>query len=143
MERHKRVSVSGFLTRDGRALIVRRSHVEEQLPGYFELPGGKVEFGDDPARTIEREFLEETGLTAKAIGPYHVLSYVHPANTHRFDIIYLMKSDDTSPVVLSDEHDEHAWVTATKLDEPIASGRILMTEEMHAIITAGFSEPNR
>ena len=136
----RRVSVTGALIRDGLVLIVRRSEREEFLAGYYELPGGQVEFGDDPARSIEREFLEETGLSVRALKPYHVLSYVLPADTHRFDIVYIVHTDERSDVVLSEEHDAYRWVSETELDELIATGAILMTEEMHAIINEGFAQ---
>ena len=143
MERTVKVSVGGFLLRDGKALIVRRSEHEEQLSGYYELPGGRVEFSDDPARTIEREFREETGLTVSALKPYFVFSYVHPSNTHRIEIVYLVTSHDREPVVLSEEHDEYRWVSEDEFATSIASGDIRMTQEMQTIITQGFEEHNR
>lgn len=35
----------------------------------YELPGGLVEDGEPPAKTIAREILEETGYSAKALTP--------------------------------------------------------------------------
>ena len=143
MERIQKVSVGGFLLRDGKALIIRRSEREEQLAGYYELPGGKVEFGDDPADTVEREFHEETGLEVSASEPYFVLSYVHPSNAHRIEIVYLVTSHDRGAVILSDEHDEHLWVDADELATCIASNNVRMTEEMQAIISTGFEVSGR
>ena len=140
MEKRQKVSVGGLLMHEGNALIVRRSEREEQLAGYYELPGGKVEFGDDPARTVEREFKEETGLKARAVKPYYVFSYVHPANTHRIEIVYLVESDERKAVVLSEEHDEYRWIDKTELETLIATGTIRMTQEMRMIIMNGYSE---
>lgn len=36
--------------------------------GYAYLPGGHVEFGESAQRALEREFLEETGLSVAAGG---------------------------------------------------------------------------
>jgi ADP-ribose pyrophosphatase YjhB (NUDIX family) len=47
--------------------MVRRD--EPNIPdihGKWELPGGKIEFGESPASTVEREFLEETGVVVEA-----------------------------------------------------------------------------
>jgi 8-oxo-dGTP diphosphatase len=139
VERVQKVSVGGFLLREGKTLILRRSDREELFAGYFEIPGGKVEFGDDPARTAEREFSEETGLTATARKPYFILSYVLE-NTQRIEIVFLMESDDRSSVHLSDEHVDYRWVSRDDLETGISSGTIRMTEEMQGIIKAGFCE---
>jgi 8-oxo-dGTP diphosphatase len=48
--------------RKGQHLLVCRN-VEQ---GYVYLPGGHVEFGESAQRALEREFLEETGLSVEA-----------------------------------------------------------------------------
>ena len=34
-------------------------------PGHWTLPGGGIDFGEDPEDAVVREFIEETGLTVK------------------------------------------------------------------------------
>ena len=34
-------------------------------PGHWTLPGGGIDFGEDPKDAVVREFMEETGLTVK------------------------------------------------------------------------------
>ncbi len=53
----------GTLVRGSRLLVCRS--VEH---GYIYLPGGHVQFGESAQRALEREFLEETGLSVRA-GP--------------------------------------------------------------------------
>lgn len=48
-------------------------------PGYpaagrWTLPGGGVEFGEDPAVAVLREIEEETGLIGRIVGPVRVLN---------------------------------------------------------------------
>ena len=65
------VSVKGDAVRAGLVLLLRNERDE------WELPGGKLELGEDPARCAEREIAEETGWEVSA-GPlidawqYHV-----------------------------------------------------------------------
>lgn len=60
----KQVTVfMGCVIRDGKVLMVLRS--EKELPGAhlkWEVPGGKVEYGETPQETVKRELLEETGV---------------------------------------------------------------------------------
>ena len=62
------------LTPDGRIPVVRqyRPALERHT---WELPAGLVDAGEDPARTCERELLEETGHTSKAV---HALGIYSP-----------------------------------------------------------------
>jgi 8-oxo-dGTP diphosphatase len=48
----------------GRLLLIRRGHAPHT--GRWTLPGGRVEPGETPEQAIEREVLEETGLTVRA-----------------------------------------------------------------------------
>lgn len=65
------VSVKGVVIRDGHVLLLRNERDE------WELPGGKLEPGEDPAACVTREIAEESGWPVTA-GPlldawqYHV-----------------------------------------------------------------------
>ena len=55
---------------DGRVCLIKnfRAAVDETL---IELPAGTLESGEDPARTAERELLEETGFRAARVEHLH------------------------------------------------------------------------
>jgi ADP-ribose pyrophosphatase YjhB (NUDIX family) len=53
----------------GRVLIARHTYRRRRPWG---LPGGWVQRGEDPAETVVREVLEETGLRIHALGPLTV-----------------------------------------------------------------------
>ena len=56
------VSVKGVPVRDGRVLLLKNEREE------WELPGGKLELGEEPEVCVAREITEETGLVVTA-GP--------------------------------------------------------------------------
>ncbi|NUS44841.1 MAG: NUDIX domain-containing protein, partial [Mycobacteriaceae bacterium] len=47
----------------GRLLVAQR-RTPPELAGQWELPGGKVEFGETPQEALRRELAEELGVTA-------------------------------------------------------------------------------
>jgi 8-oxo-dGTP diphosphatase len=57
------VGVGGVVIQDGRALLIRRG--SEPLKGEWSIPGGMLEIGETLMEGVERELLEETGLTVR------------------------------------------------------------------------------
>lgn len=57
-----RVSAYGLLHRDEKLLLCRLSDKVGMNPGHWTLPGGGLDFGEDPEDAVVREFKEETGL---------------------------------------------------------------------------------
>lgn len=90
-------------------LFVRRSMTDDYLPGKWELPGGGLDYGEEPERGLQREIKEECGISVSIEKPVAVSSYFIKDN-QRIEITYLCRvSDGTSPVVLSHEHDLCRW----------------------------------
>ena len=62
-----RVSAYGLLRCDDQMLLCRLSQQVGVNPGAWTLPGGGIDFGEDPEDAVVREFQEETGLTVKVV----------------------------------------------------------------------------
>ncbi|MBX2838975.1 MAG: NUDIX domain-containing protein [Gammaproteobacteria bacterium] len=62
-ELHTRVSAYGLLLREDKLLLCRLSEKVGMNPGCWTLPGGGLNFGEDPQVAVVREFKEETGLS--------------------------------------------------------------------------------
>ena len=112
------MGVGGVVTRDGRALIIRRGH--EPRKGEWSLPGGLVELGERLVDAVRREISEETGLDV-AVGPMvETFDRVHrdPEGRVRFHFVivdYLCVARSGAAVAGSDA-EAVAWVTSEELD---------------------------
>jgi ADP-ribose pyrophosphatase YjhB (NUDIX family) len=58
-------AVEGLLERDGRVLLSKRGI--DPRRGYWDLPGGFLEEGEEPLAGLRREFREETGLEVEPV----------------------------------------------------------------------------
>jgi len=55
------VSAKAFFVKDGRVLIVKPTGSKDR----YDIPGGKVKFGESREQGVYRECLEEVGLKIK------------------------------------------------------------------------------
>lgn len=135
MEKHQRIAVAGFLYRDGETLIMRRADSESFLPGFWDIPGGKSEFGETPQDALVREFLEETGLKISVGNPFHAFSFfTHEGVRQVVDIIFLVSQEESGDVVVSEEHSAYAWISADEIDD------YQITPETKECLRRGFAE---
>jgi 8-oxo-dGTP diphosphatase len=58
-------AIEGLLERDGKVLLTKRAI--EPRRGYWDLPGGFLEEGEEPLAGLAREFREETGLEVRPV----------------------------------------------------------------------------
>jgi mutator protein MutT len=71
------------VVRDRKLLICRRHDDAPVLPGYWELPGGKIEPLESPADAALRELQEETGIAATILRPLHIIEHTYDHATVR------------------------------------------------------------
>lgn len=108
------------LNRLRKFLIIKRSPAEKSNVGEWEIPGGKLDEGQDVAYALEREVFEETGLLVRPInrvayyesyvvstGPYKGLPYL---------VLIGICKLEKGRVKLSQEHDSFAWVSVKEAD---------------------------
>jgi len=68
---------AGVLIEEGRVLLTQRK-AGAHLSGLWELPGGKVEVGEDPRAALVRELREELGIEVTVGAPIEVTYWRYP-----------------------------------------------------------------
>ncbi|MCF8477054.1 MAG: NUDIX hydrolase [Pseudolabrys sp.] len=123
------------LTPDGRIPIVKqyRPALERQT---WELPAGLVDAGEEPARTCERELMEETGHSSKAV---HALGVFSPCTArlsnrvHSFFVEAGPRPDDQA----IEAGIELNLVSPAELGAMIYSGEFTLQLHIGALMLAG------
>lgn len=123
------------LTPDGRIPVVRqyRPAVERFT---WELPAGMTEPGEDPARTCERELLEETGYPAKAV---HALGIFTPCTARLSNKVhsFFVEAGPRPPGQAIEAGIELNLVSPAELGAMIYSGEFSLQLHIGALMLAG------
>jgi 8-oxo-dGTP pyrophosphatase MutT (NUDIX family) len=61
-----------FVLHNGALLAVRRCANDRHYPLHWEVPGGRLEAGEDLNEHLAREVFEETGIQITPDDPFHV-----------------------------------------------------------------------
>ncbi|GAB2481410.1 (deoxy)nucleoside triphosphate pyrophosphohydrolase [Promicromonospora xylanilytica] len=99
------VSLKAVISWRGRLPLLRNERDE------WELPGGKLEPGEEPAACLAREIQEELAWDAVVGDPFHTWVYRVFPHRHVFVLTFLATYDGDAPPVRSDEHQELVLVT--------------------------------
>jgi 8-oxo-dGTP diphosphatase len=110
------IVAAGVLVEGGRALLTRRK-AGSHLAGLWEMPGGKVEEGEDPKDALVRELREEIGVEV-AVGSSVCVTF------HRYEdaqkavllLFYEVTRVAGSPEPRALDVAELRWASAEDLD---------------------------
>ncbi len=94
---------------DNKFLILKKSDKEDINPNTFDIPGGRISFGEKLEGALIREVKEETGLDVKPEKVFEVWTFTKE-NFQLVGINYLCKLLGGDPK-LSEEHNDSVWLS--------------------------------
>ena len=108
------VAMKAFVEHEGKVLILRESatHKSNTGAGSYDVPGGRVDAGENPMEALRREVKEETGLEVEIGQLFSMLEWQRPIygeDCQIFGLYFRCTTTDTA-VQLSKEHDQFEWI---------------------------------
>ena len=89
-------------------LIMRRRPNDPHAPGTWDIPGGRIDPGEDPFAGLAREVQEEAGLVVDIREPLGV-HYFTRDDGQQITLIIFRCVYGGGRVTLSEEHTEYMW----------------------------------
>jgi ribonuclease HI len=109
---NQRIAVRAIIRKDEKTLLLRRANGRPTILGKYELPGGKLDYGEQPEDALARHISTEAHLTMQTAQLFDVLTYIDhdDRDVQYVFILYLVSLGDSDVKVrLSQNYDHYAW----------------------------------
>jgi 8-oxo-dGTP diphosphatase len=107
--------VSGVLVDSIGKILMGKRPMGKRRGGLWELPGGKLDEGEDPKTALAREWLEELGI-AVVVGDF-IASAVLQMEIPLFIDLYEVRRVGSMFDMVNNAHDEIAWKDSVHMME--------------------------
>lgn len=126
------IAVKAFIVNEGKVLLLKRRSNDTHKAGQLDIPGGRLELGENPFSGLKRETKEETGLDIEIVAPVDVHHFVRDDMQKITMIIFLCRLQSRE-IQLSEEHTEYTWKS---INDPVGTfpawiGKILSNYLKH------------
>jgi mutator protein MutT len=108
----QKISVRAVVSDNQKVLLLRRANGRPNILGKFELPGGKLEAGEQPEDALNRYLRDDAGLVVKSAQLFDVLTYTdrdNPDEQYLFILYIVQLGDGAAKIRLSQNYDKYAW----------------------------------
>ena len=117
---NQRIAVRAIIRKDEKTLLLRRADGRPTILGKYELPGGKLGYGEQPEDTLRRYLYDEAGLHIQTAQLFDAVTYVdHDDRDIQYGVItYLVSLTNTQQDIrLSKSYDKYQWVKVQNIQQ--------------------------
>ena len=86
----QRIRVVGIIKNEEGVLVFKRNRGRSESPVFWELPTGKIKFGEQPEEAMARSLVEYTGLSANLIKLKDVITFLAPEGASQLSNLYIV-----------------------------------------------------
>jgi len=105
-----RVAAKAFIVKNNKLFAMKRAGDDVQSPGIWEIPGGRLDLGEDPILGLMREIREETGMYIEVVYPISVRHFIRDDEQIITMLIFLCKPKRGGELKVSEEHSDFSWI---------------------------------
>jgi 8-oxo-dGTP diphosphatase len=111
------IAVKSFIVNEkNELLLIKRRDNDPNAAGAWEIPGGRLDLGENPFDGLKRETKEETGIDIEILNSLNVQHFTRDDGQRITMLIFLCKPLSNS-IKLSEEHTKYIWAN---LDEALS-----------------------
>lgn len=105
------ISVRAIIRKDDKTLLIRRANGRDSILGKYELPGGKLGYGEQPEDALTKYIEQDTMLIAQTAQLFDVLTYIdHDDRDIQYVfILYMVGLSGSEAITLSQNYNHYRW----------------------------------
>ncbi len=141
------ISVRAIIRENQKTLLLKRANGRASILGKFELPGGKLGYGEQPEEALTRYLKDDAGIMVHSMQLNDVLTYIdHDDRDIQYTfILYIANVAKTgAKISLSENYDQYAWMRLADKgqDELTESAKLLLGISQQQIVSTEKNAPN-
>ena len=142
----QRVRVVGILREDGEILLMKRRTGRSAEPVFWELPTGKIKFGEQPEEAMARTALEYLGVEVKEIKLKDVVTFLAFSGSSQMANLYIVYELGVTSKVKIQPSERYSAYRFLKKDEfskvhvDEATSAVLDLEKGESVVAGNYRE---
>lgn len=115
---NQRISVRAIIKKDNKTLLLRRANGRKTILGKYELPGGRLEYGEQPEDALRRLVHDDSGFHIQTAQLFDAVTYIDhdDRDIQYIVVVYLVALENTQrDIQLSPNYDKYQWSKPFKL----------------------------
>lgn len=116
----QKISVRAMIKQDGKVLLAKRATGRATILGKFELPGGSVDFREQPKEALQRYLRSHFSVGFETTQLFDVISFIDPDDTdvQYIFVVYLvsLKPGDNT-IKLSQRYNKYIWEKLSNIQQ--------------------------
>lgn len=110
----QRIRTVAIVRNEDGVLVLKRSRGRSEAPVFWELPTGKIKFGEQPEEAMVRSLTEYIGLTAESIKLKDVITFLAPEGASQISNLYIVYEVAISEEARPTPYDRYSAYKFTK-----------------------------
>ena len=116
----QKISVRAMIKQDGKVLLAKRATGRATILGKFELPGGSVDFREQPKEALQRYLRSHFSVGFETTQLFDVVSFIDPddSDVQYIFVVYLvsLKPGDNT-IKLSQRYNKYIWEKLSNIQQ--------------------------